>query len=115
MRIAMIGSGYVGLVSGACFADFGHIVTCVDKDPDKIAALTRGEMPIIGVGGIFGPDDAWEKITAGASLLQIYTGLVYEGPGLAKRIVAGLRERMIAAGVTELRAASGLDANGQVR
>lgn len=42
MRIAMIGTGYVGLVSGACFADFGHHVTCVDKDADKIAAL-RGE------------------------------------------------------------------------
>ena len=50
MRIAMIGSGYVGLVSGACFADFGHIVTCVDKDPDKIAALIRGEMPIFEPG-----------------------------------------------------------------
>ena len=50
MRIAMIGSGYVGLVSGACFADFGHIVTCIDKDPDKIAALLRGEMPIYEPG-----------------------------------------------------------------
>jgi UDPglucose 6-dehydrogenase len=50
MRIAMIGSGYVGLVSGACFADFGHVVTCVDKDPDKIAALSRGEMPIFEPG-----------------------------------------------------------------
>src|SRR3954463_11398451 len=46
MRIAMIGTGYVGLVSGACFADFGHQVTCVDKDGDKIAALRRGEIPI---------------------------------------------------------------------
>src|ERR1700716_2187480 len=46
MRIAMIGTGYVGLVSGACFADFGHQVTCVDKDADKIASLRRGEMPI---------------------------------------------------------------------
>src|SRR5919108_2063428 len=50
MRIAMIGSGYVGLVSGACFADFGHHVTCVDKDADKIAALCRGEMPIFEPG-----------------------------------------------------------------
>jgi len=50
MRIAMIGSGYVGLVSGACLADFGHIVTCVDKDPDRIAALARGEMPIFEPG-----------------------------------------------------------------
>src|SRR5262250_2119703 len=46
MRVAMIGSGYVGLVSGACFADFGHHVTCVDKDADKIARLRKGEMPI---------------------------------------------------------------------
>jgi UDPglucose 6-dehydrogenase len=50
MRVAMIGTGYVGLVSGACFADFGHDVTCVDKDKDKIAALTRGEMPIYEPG-----------------------------------------------------------------
>jgi UDPglucose 6-dehydrogenase len=46
MRVAMIGSGYVGLVSGACFADFGHHVTCVDKDTDRIARLRKGEMPI---------------------------------------------------------------------
>src|ERR1700741_360456 len=50
MRIAMIGTGYVGLVSGACFADFGHQVTCVDKDADKIAALHRGEIPIFEPG-----------------------------------------------------------------
>jgi UDPglucose 6-dehydrogenase len=50
MRIAMIGTGYVGLVSGACFADFGHQVTCVDKDAGKIAALQRGEIPIFEPG-----------------------------------------------------------------
>src|SRR3954468_19844170 len=50
MRVAMIGTGYVGLVSGACFADFGHHVICVDKDADKIAALQRGEMPIYEPG-----------------------------------------------------------------
>ena len=46
MRIAMIGTGYVGLVSGACFADFGHHVTCVDKDSSKIDGLRAGQMPI---------------------------------------------------------------------
>ena len=46
MRIAMIGTGYVGLVSGACFADFGHHVTCIDKDPAKIAMIRGGKMPI---------------------------------------------------------------------
>ena len=46
MRIAMIGTGYVGLVSGACFADFGHKVTCVDKDSAKIESLNAGRMPI---------------------------------------------------------------------
>src|SRR5512140_497623 len=50
MQVTMVGSGYVGLVSGACFADFGHVVTCVDKDPAKIAGLGRGEMPIFEPG-----------------------------------------------------------------
>ena len=50
MRIAIIGSGYVGLVSGACFADFGHVVTCVDRDAAKIAGLQGGKMPIYEPG-----------------------------------------------------------------
>ncbi|PZP68364.1 2-dehydropantoate 2-reductase N-terminal domain-containing protein, partial [Methylorubrum populi] len=50
MRIAMIGSGYVGLVSGACLADFGHEVVCIDKDPEKIAALNEGRIPIYEPG-----------------------------------------------------------------
>jgi len=50
MRVAMIGAGYVGLVSGACFADFGHVVTCVDKDGERIARLKRGEMPVFEPG-----------------------------------------------------------------
>ncbi|MRH98603.1 3-hydroxyacyl-CoA dehydrogenase NAD-binding domain-containing protein, partial [Agrobacterium tumefaciens] len=50
MRIVMIGAGYVGLVSGACFADFGHDVICVDKMPEKIEALKSGHIPIFEPG-----------------------------------------------------------------
>ena len=54
MRVAIIGTGYVGLVSGACIADFGHQVTCVDKDSTKISTLNAGEIPIFepGLGDI---------------------------------------------------------------
>ena len=62
---------------------------------------TQGRLPVIGVGGIFTAADAWEKITAGASLVQVYSGLVYEGPGLTRTIVAGLADRFKAAGVCE--------------
>ena len=65
---------------------------------------TDGRLPIIGVGGIFDPADAWEKINAGASLVQVYTGLVYEGPGIARDIVEGLRMRLVETdGVRSLR------------
>ena len=50
MRVAMIGTGYVGLVSGACFSEFGHEVICVDKDAGKIARLLAGEIPIFEPG-----------------------------------------------------------------
>ncbi|MEL6605057.1 MAG: quinone-dependent dihydroorotate dehydrogenase [Cyanobacteria bacterium J06614_10] len=55
---------------------------------------TRGTLPIVGVGGIFTADDAWEKITAGASLLQTYTGWVYEGPTMVKTLLKGLVDRL---------------------
>jgi UDPglucose 6-dehydrogenase len=70
MRVAMIGTGYVGLVSGACFADFGHVVTCVDKDAKKVAALTRGEIPIHEPG----LDELVERNVA-AKRLSFTTGL----------------------------------------
>src|SRR5215475_8892634 len=70
MRVAMIGSGYVGLVSGACFADFGHDVTCVDNDAAKVAALTREEIPI------YEPDlDRLVAANAGAGRLRFTTDL----------------------------------------
>ena len=67
----------------------------------------KGALPIIGVGGIFNADDAWEKITAGASLVQLYTGLVYEGPRVTKEIVTGLRQRLEASGFASLKEAVG--------
>ena len=76
---------------------------------------TQGQLPIIGVGGIFDAADAWEKITAGASLVQIYTGLVYEGPGIVKAIVRGLRERLREQGLAGLTQAVGIQAGSSRR
>lgn len=69
---------------------------------------TAGKLPIIGVGGIFDANDAWEKITAGASLIQVYSGLVYQGPGLARAIVRGLQRRLATEGLPDLASAVGL-------
>lgn len=68
---------------------------------------TRGKLPIIGVGGIFNADDAWEKITAGASLVQVYTGLVYEGPSINRAIVRGLQHKLAQQNLTSLDQAVG--------
>jgi dihydroorotate dehydrogenase len=57
----------------------------------RLYNMTDGALPLIGVGGIFTGEDAWEMISAGASLLQIYTGFIYEGPSIAKKINEGLR------------------------
>jgi dihydroorotate dehydrogenase len=68
---------------------------------------TGGTLPIIGVGGIFNAADAYEKITAGATLVQVYSGLVYEGPGICREIVEGLANRLEVAGFTALQQAVG--------
>ncbi len=68
---------------------------------------SAGRVPLIGVGGIFDADDAWEKITAGASLLQIYSGMVYEGPQITRAILKGLAKRLARVGFTELHEAVG--------
>ncbi|MEL7036944.1 MAG: quinone-dependent dihydroorotate dehydrogenase [Cyanobacteria bacterium J06592_8] len=70
---------------------------------------TQGKLPILGVGGIFTADDAWEKITAGASLIQVYTGWVYEGPGMIHRILTGLIEKLETHGLTSISEAVGLE------
>ena len=73
-----------------------------------IADYTDGQWPIIGVGGISTADDAWDKITNGASLLQIYTALVFEGAGVVKKIVNGLDKKLKTAGLSNLQDAVGL-------
>jgi dihydroorotate dehydrogenase len=75
----------------------------------RLYRQSGGRVPIIGVGGVFDAADAWEKITAGASLVQVYTGLVYEGPTVVRRIVRGLRERLAVAGYSDLAQAVGTD------
>ena len=84
MRIAMIGTGYVGLVSGACFSDFGHQVTCVDKDAGKIAALRRGEIPIFEPGL-----DALVAANVKAGRLDFTTDLAGAGGGSRRGIHRG--------------------------
>lgn len=73
----------------------------------ELYRLTGGRIPLIGVGGIFDAEDAWEKISAGASLLQLYTGFIYEGPGIANRINEGLSEILAHEGFSNLDAAVG--------
>ena len=76
MRIAMIGSGYVGLVSGACFAQFGHDVVCVDKDAAKIARLHRGEMPIYepGLDKLVADNVRADRLAFGTSMAEAVDG-----------------------------------------
>ena len=73
-----------------------------------IADYTNGEWPIIGVGGISNADDAWEKITNGASLVQVYSSMVFNGASVIKNIVNGLERKLKSKGLTELKQAIGL-------
>ena len=70
----------------------------------------EGQLPLIGVGGIFSAEDAYERVCAGASLVQIYTGMIYAGPFLARRIVRGLARILEQEGIQHLRDAVGKDA-----
>jgi dihydroorotate dehydrogenase len=72
-------------------------------------AASGGELPLIGVGGIENADDAWERIRAGASLVQLYSAMVYEGPGIARRIAAGLAERLKREGFANIAEAVGTE------
>ena len=73
----------------------------------QLYEFTGGRIPLIGVGGIFNADDAWEKISAGASLVQLYTGFIYEGPNIAQQINEGLSGILAREGFTSLDAAVG--------
>ena len=69
--------------------------------------LTGGRIPLIGVGGIFTAEDAWEKIAAGASLVQLYTGFIYQGPGIAQRSTKDWQSILAREGFANLDAAVG--------
>ena len=68
----------------------------------KLYSHLQGEVPIIGVGGIESPDDAWEKLLAGADAVQIYSALIFRGPGIVREIVTGLAKRVSEAGAATL-------------
>ncbi|MBE9045607.1 quinone-dependent dihydroorotate dehydrogenase [Pleurocapsales cyanobacterium LEGE 10410] len=70
---------------------------------------TNGKLPIIGVGGIFTAEDAWEKIIAGASLLQVYTGWIYQGPWMVKQVLSGLLAKLEEQGLDSIDEAVGLE------
>jgi len=72
-----------------------------------ICQQSQGQIPIIGVGGIFTAEDAWDKITAGACLVQIYTGWVYQGPGMIRRILQGLLLKLEQNGLNSISEAVG--------
>lgn len=76
----------------------------------KIYQLTEGKLPIIGSGGVFTSEDAYEKIRAGASLVEVYTGLIYEGPKINKKINEGLLALLKRDGFTNISQAVGIDA-----
>ena len=73
----------------------------------EFRAASGGEMPLIGVGGIATADDAWERIRAGAGLVQLYTAMVYDGPGIAARIARGLAHRLERSGFASIAEAVG--------
>ena len=97
-RVAALGEG--GLSGAPLRAKSTQIVA-------QLYRLTKGKIPIIGVGGIFTAEDAWEKISAGASLVQLYTGFIYRGPGIAREINEGLEQILSREGLPNIDAAVG--------
>ncbi|HEX6747613.1 MAG TPA: quinone-dependent dihydroorotate dehydrogenase [Longimicrobium sp.] len=97
-RVEALGAG--GISGGPLTLRAREVVSLVWRSTD-------GAMPIIGVGGIFTADDAWEMVRAGASLVQLYTGFIYRGPLVAREICLGLRDRLRRAGMRTLDEAVG--------
>jgi dihydroorotate dehydrogenase len=97
-RVAACGEG------GLSGKPLGHRSTRMIAD---LYELTGGRIPLIGVGGIFNADDAWQKIAAGASLVQLYTGFIYQGPNIATEINEGLANILAREGFANLDAAVG--------
>ncbi|MFN6934547.1 MAG: quinone-dependent dihydroorotate dehydrogenase [Tsuneonella sp.] len=94
-------AGETGGLSGAPLRDLAQVQL------RRFRAIAGAELPLIGVGGIASADDAWARIRAGASLVQLYSALVYEGPGLARTIVHGLERLMKRDGFTSIAEAVG--------
>jgi dihydroorotate dehydrogenase len=97
-EVAACGAG--GLSGAPLRGRANEVIALIDR-------LTQGQLPIIGVGGVFTAADAWEKICAGASLIQLYTGFIYEGPSVARRINQGLAETLEREGFRSLDEAVG--------
>lgn len=96
-------SAEVGGLSGRPLADASTEVI------RRIYARTEGQLPVIGVGGIFDADDAYAKLRAGASLVQLYTGFIYRGPEAIPEILRGLRQRMVQDGFSAIAQVTGAD------
>jgi dihydroorotate dehydrogenase len=97
-------SRFAGEAGGLSGAPLKHLALQALRD---FRAASGGELPLIGVGGIASAEDAWARIRAGASLVQLYSAMVYEGPGIARRIANGLAERLKQAGMATLAEAVG--------
>jgi dihydroorotate dehydrogenase len=89
------------------------ITQAVTSFVSHICRVTQGRLPIIGVGGIFTAEDAYDKIKAGASAVQVYTGWVYEGPGAVKRINRGLLKLLERDGLRDISEAVGTDSRSR--
>ena len=99
------GSSEAGGLSGAPLRQAANTICRL------LFAHFKHRVPIVGVGGVFTADDAYERIRSGATLIQLYTALIYEGPGVVRAIVHGLGERLARDGFSSVREATGIDAH----